>query len=326
MTDLIPSAGTRRYDVLVIGAGIVGLATAEAIQRVRPDLSMAILEKEVDVGMHQTGRNSGVIHAGLYYEPGSLKAALSVAGGPRLFEFCEANNIPTTQTGKVVVATDRAQVPRLDELERRARANGVDIRRMGSAELSEREPHARGVDALWVPFTGAVDFGTVAAVLADQLRAGGAEILTRFRVRQATRVGTDWVLSGSRSPISGRVVINCAGLHVDRVARLFGVDPGLRILPFRGEYYSLNSEAANLIRAISIQFPTRTFLTSESTSPGRSRGLWRWVRTRFGPGGERLTRESQVDQPTRSRRSVTAASGCWPDGTGVSALLSSGGR
>ena len=247
MTDLIPSAGTRRYDVLVIGAGIVGLATAEAIQRVRPDLSMAILEKEVDVGLHQTGRNSGVIHAGLYYEPGSLKAALSVAGGPRLFEFCEANNIPTTQTGKVVVATDRAQVPRLDELERRARANGVDIRRMGSAELSEREPHARGVDALWVPFTGAVDFGTVAAVLADQLRAGGAEILTRFRVRQATRVGTDWVLSGSRSPISGRVVINCAGLHVDRVARLFGVDPGLRILPFRGEYYSLNSEAANLI-------------------------------------------------------------------------------
>jgi L-2-hydroxyglutarate oxidase len=221
MTESLTSS---RYDVAVIGAGIIGLATADAIRRFRPELSIVVLEKEDAVAQHQTGRNSGVIHAGLYYAPGSLKAQMSVEGGRRLFEFCAEHEIPTTQTGEVVLAVDAGEIPALDELERRADANGVKAERIGPGGIRDREPNAAGIDGLWIPFTGSVDFALVARVFVDQLRSHGAELKMGF------------------------VVVNCAGLQVDRVARLLGFDPQLKILPFRGEYYGLSESASSLIQ------------------------------------------------------------------------------
>ncbi len=289
MTELIPSAATTSRDVVVIGAGIVGLATADAIRRLRPELSITVLEKESAIARHQTGRNSGVIHAGLYYAPGSLKAELSVRGGPRLFEFCEANDIPTTRTGKVVIATDSSQIPALDELERRAAANGVEVERIGGSDLAEREPHARGIDGLWVPFTGAVDFGAVSAVFADKLRLHGADVRTGFDVRAARRDGTEWILSGKAGEVSARLVVNCGGLHVDRIARLFDVEPGLKILPFRGEYFSLTPEASAMIRGHLYPVPdprfphlgvhfTRSVTGSVEVGPN---AVWAWGREAY---------------------------------------------
>ena len=238
---------TERADVMVIGAGIVGLAAAHAIQQSRPDVSIVVVDKEPAIASHQSGRNSGVIHAGLYYAPGSLKARLSVGGGPRLLEFCAANDVATTQTGKIVLATDQNQIPALDELERRASKNGVITERIGPAGIRDREPNATGVEALWVPSTGAVDFRLVANAIADILIGGGASILTGFEVRRAAGSSNERVVSGPGGDVRSRVVLNCAGLHVDRVARLFGVDPGLKILPFRGEYHRLTPEGADLI-------------------------------------------------------------------------------
>lgn len=234
--------------VAVIGAGIVGLATARAIQQRRPDLSLAVFEKEDEPARHQSGRNSGVIHAGLYYRPGSLKARLARSGAEALFAYCRERGIPTTQTGKVVVATRPERIPALDELERRAAANGVHSERLGPAGITEHEPHATGVEALWVRDTGAVDFRAVAGHLADEVVGAGASIhfgspLTWSESGAATRR-----IGGDSWEAEARVVVNCAGLQVDRVARLLGGDPGVRIIPFRGEYYRLDGGGGDLVR------------------------------------------------------------------------------
>ena len=236
-----------RFDVAVIGAGIVGLATADAVRRLRPDLSICVVEKETEIAQHQTGRNSGVIHAGLYYSPGSLKAQLGVEGGKRLFAFCEENEIPTTQIGKVVLAVDSDQLPALDELDRRATDNDVVSERIGPAGIKEHEPNAAGIEGLWIPFTGAVDFSQVARVFLDQLISHGATIKLGFEVDDARTTDAGRVLVGGDAEIHARIVVNCAGLYVDRVARLLGFDPQLKILPFRGEYYGLSDAASSLI-------------------------------------------------------------------------------
>jgi len=236
------------HDVAVVGAGIVGLATAHALVRARPGLRIVVVEKEGGPAQHQSGRNSGVIHAGLYYTPGSLKAQLTHDGARRMIEFCAQNEIPTTQTGKLVVATDREQVPALNELERRAMANGVASERVGPAGIREHEPHAAGIDALWVPFTGAVDFSVVAARLAGLLHDDGVRIAYDFPVARASQNNGYRTLEGDGGEVSAKVVVNCAGLHVDRVAQVLGLDPGLRILPFRGEYYGLSETAADMVR------------------------------------------------------------------------------
>ena len=240
---------TERVDVAVVGAGIVGLATARAIRAARPATSIAVLEKEPEVAAHQTGRNSGVIHAGLYYEPGSLKARLCVEGGPRLVRYCAERGIPTARTGKVVVATTPAQIPALDELERRARANRVECTRIGRAGIREREPHAAGIDGLWVPVTASVDFGDVARAFAAELSAEGVALRTGWEVREARppREGRR-VLETSGGALEASVVVTCAGLHVDRVARALGCEPDVRVLPFRGEYWSLTPAAAKRVR------------------------------------------------------------------------------
>ena len=273
-----------------MGGGIVGLATAHALERLRPDLRIALLEKEPAVGRHQTGRNSGVIHAGLYYAPGSLKSELCVNGGPRLRAFCRERGIPMTQTGKIVVATSRDQIPALDELEHRARANGVAFERTGPRGIADHEPYAAGVEALWIPFTGAVCFADVARAFAAELVRAGHTVRTEFEVVGAHREDGGTRLLGTSGDVSARMVVNCAGLHVDRVMRLLGGEPDCAILPFRGEYWGLGESAARRVRGHIYPVPdarlphlgvhfTRAVHGDVELGPN---AVWAWGREAYG--------------------------------------------
>lgn len=234
----------------IVGGGIIGLATGHALMRRLPGVRLVVLEKEPRVGEHQTGHNSGVLHSGLYYAPGSLKADLCVRGAEQMVEFCRAHGVPWDRNGKLVVATRREELPRLDELERRGTANGVvGMRRIGPAEIREIEPHATGLEALHVPTTGTVDFGRVAGALARRLSEGGADVLTSAGVRGvANETGGVRLLHDAGESVA-RVVVNCAGLHSDRLAQMMGVRPPVRIVPFRGEYLTLRPEAQHTVRS-----------------------------------------------------------------------------
>ena len=245
------------YDVVVVGGGIVGLATARALVLER---RVAVLEAEDRIAAHQTGHNSGVIHSGLYYRPGSLKAQNCVAGREALYRFCDEHGVRAERCGKLVVATSEAELPALDELERRGHANGLSgIRRLRAEEIREREPHAAGIAALAVEETGVVDFRAVAQALADEVRSRGGIIHTGARVLRCRRDGGELVLETAAGEIRARFLVNCAGLHSDRVARLCGVDPGLRIIPFRGEYYELIEERRFLVRNLIYPVPDPRF-------------------------------------------------------------------
>ncbi|MCB9897008.1 MAG: L-2-hydroxyglutarate oxidase [Planctomycetes bacterium] len=247
---------SRRVDLVVVGAGVVGLATARALHARRPEASLLVLEAEGAVGRHQTGHNSGVVHAGLYYEPGSLKARLCRAGRAALLELCAARDVPHEVCGKLVVACDDVEHARLDALEARGRANGlVGLERLDARQLGEREPHVRGVAALFVPETGIVDFGAVARALADELRTAGVEVRTDAALlglagadgAAGTRPGP-LRLATTAGEIEAGFVVACAGLQADRVARGLGADPGATIVPFRGEYKRLVPARRGLVR------------------------------------------------------------------------------
>ncbi len=243
------------YDVAIIGGGIVGLATAMALLRAgRCDL--VVLEAEDRLAAHQSGRNSGVIHSGLYYRPGSLKARLCVEGREALYRFCRERRIPHERCGKVVVAANAQEAERLDALEERGRANGLEgLKRLGPEQLREHEPHASGVAGLFVPQTGIVDFATVTRAFAEVVRESGGEILTRACVRVVTRQREELVLQTQRGEIRCRTFVNCAGLQSDRVARLCGVAPDCRIIPIRGEYFRLAPRGAALVRNLIYPMP-----------------------------------------------------------------------
>ena len=236
------------YDVAIVGGGIIGLATARALTRLHPEAQLIVVEKELEVGTHQTGHNSGVIHSGVYYRPGSLKARLCVEGAAQLVSFCREHGIAHAQGGKVVVATNAAQLPALEELERRGRANGLDgLRRLRGDELRRIEPHVAGTDGLYVPTTGTVDFGEVARTIARQLAESGVVIRTSFEV-QSLHIDTRQVeLASSDDAVLARGIVNCAGLYSDRIAAKAGVEPPVRIVPFRGEYYELTGSSAELV-------------------------------------------------------------------------------
>jgi len=241
------------YDVAVIGAGIIGLATARAVADRHPGTSVAVLDKEPEVGAHQTGHNSGVLHSGLYYRPGSLKARLCAQGRRSMVALCEREGLPFVRCGKLVVATRPSEAAALDELERRAAANGLtDVRRLDAGGMASVEPNARGVAALHVPETGIVDFGAVAGYLARSL-AGG--VLIGHRVEAIRMSGSHVDIGTSAGVIRTRVLVNCAGLQSDRVAEMTGIEPPLRIVPFRGQYYTLGTEAAGLVRALLYPVP-----------------------------------------------------------------------
>ena len=253
------SLSPHRHDVAIIGGGIVGMATAMALAE-RPRLSLIVLEAEARLAAHQTGHNSGVIHSGLYYKPGSLKARNCVEGRGALYRFCAEHGIAHERCGKLVVATHAGELPALDELERRGRANGLTgLRRLAAEEIREHEPHAAGIAGLLVPETGIVDYAAVTEAFAARVRAAGGAIETGARVRRVRRMADALVLETSRGAGECRGLGNCAGLHSDRVARRCGVEPGLAIVPFRGEYYELVPERAHLVRNLIYPVPDPRF-------------------------------------------------------------------
>jgi len=246
------------FDVAVIGGGIVGLATAMAL--LKSPRRVVVIEKEETVAAHQTGHNSGVIHSGLYYKPGSLKATLCMRGRLALERFCEERGIAWERCGKIVVATSREQVPQLDELERRGRANGLaGMRRIGADEIREREPHAAGIAALHVPETGIVDYKAVARAYADVVRERGGEVRTGARVVAVRDASGERVIETTRGEVRAKTLVSCAGLHSDRIAKMCGVEPGVRIVPFRGEYYELVDGRASLVRDLIYPVPNPEF-------------------------------------------------------------------
>ncbi|HEY7107117.1 MAG TPA: L-2-hydroxyglutarate oxidase [Acidimicrobiia bacterium] len=243
------------HDVVVVGGGVVGLATARAIVEARPGATVALLEKESRVARHQTGRNSGVLHSGLYYRPGSQKARLCVEGRLAMERFCTEHGVPFDRCGKVVVATSADELPRLDELERRGAANGVRAERVGPERLHELEPHVGGIAALHVPETGVVDFGRVAEALASDIVAAGVEMRLGHEVTGVAEGGGTITVETDRTPLTARVLVNCAGLQSDVVAAADGVPDDVRIVPFRGEYHSLVPRAAALVRHLVYPVP-----------------------------------------------------------------------
>ena len=247
--------GAEHYDVAVIGGGIVGLATAEALSR-EDGLAVVLLEAEGRLAAHQTGHNSGVIHAGLYYRPGSHKAENCALGRAALYRFCAEQSIPHDRCGKIVVATSEAELPALDELERRGRANGLQgLRRLAGDEIREYEPAAAGIAGLLVPDTGIVDYTSVAATLGDLIVARGSALRLGTRLMACHRDPAHLILATSTGEVRARFLIGCAGLQCDRVARLCGVDPGICIVPFRGEYYELIPERRSLVRNLIYPVP-----------------------------------------------------------------------
>ncbi len=250
------------YDVAVIGAGIVGLAVARSLAERLRGVDLCVIEKESRVGCHQTSHNSGVLHSGLYYPPGSLKADLCVKGRLLMTEFCEAEGIPLRRCGKVVAAADAAEISRLEELRRRALANGLDgVRLLRSGELREIEPHAAAKAGLYVPDTSVVDFRAAAERLAAAL-AGDLFRNSPLESVKAWKSGSQVHLTAGGKSVSARLLVNCAGLHSDRVARLAGLAPPVQIVPFRGEYYRLSDRAAPLVKALiyPVADPTFPFL------------------------------------------------------------------
>lgn len=244
------------WDVVVAGGGIVGLATADALAGL--GARVLVLEAEQALAAHQTGHNSGVIHSGVYYKPGSLKARTCAAGREDLYAFCAEAGVPTRRCGKLVVATREAELPALAVLEERGRANGLQgLTRLDRADISRLDPAVAGLAGLWVAETGVVNFGAVAHALAARIKTRGGVVRTGVRVVRISSVAHDvhvgTVPNGER--VVARVLVNCAGLQSDRVARLAGVDPGMAIIPFRGEYYMLRPERAGLVRQLVYPVP-----------------------------------------------------------------------
>ncbi len=250
----------QRYDVCVIGAGLVGLSVARALSRALTGLSVLVVDKEDHVAAHQSSHNSGVVHSGLYYKPGSLKAELCVAGRDDVYDICEAAAVPVRRTGKLVIATRPDEIAALDELERRGRANGLaGLVRLGPEGIREIEPNAVGIDALHVPDAGIADFPGLARHFAGELTAAGCEVALGRSVSQIDLLPSGVKVIAGDSSITARALVNCAGLQSDRVAHLAGVSSNVRIVPFRGEYYQVGGVSAELVRNLIYPVPDPRF-------------------------------------------------------------------
>jgi L-2-hydroxyglutarate oxidase len=250
----------RSYDAVVVGAGIIGLAVARELLRRHPRLRLAVLDKEPAIGQHQTGHNSGVVHSGIYYAPGSLKARLCVEGARDLYAYCEEKGILAERCGKVIVASEESELPRLEVLYQRGLANGVEgVEVIGPERLREIEPHCVGVKALWSPNTGIVDFGKIAAAYAQDVRCAGGEVLPSHGVFGIAERPDAVTLETMGGQVEARHVVACAGLYADRVARLSGGPPEPRIVPFRGDYWVLRPDRRYLARNLIYPVPDPAF-------------------------------------------------------------------
>jgi (S)-2-hydroxyglutarate dehydrogenase len=248
-----------RSDLVVVGAGIVGLATAAKLLEASPGTSVTVIEKEHCLAAHQTGRNSGVIHSGIYYQPGSAKARTCRTGRAELLRFCAEHGIAHEVCGKVIVAVDDAELPALARLEDRAAANGITTERLDRAGLAEREPHTRGVAALLVADAGIVDFVQMCEALVGSIRSAGGSVVPGAAVTAMAELGDEVRIETTAGPIRARAAVNCAGLHSDRVAAAAGAPGEARILPFRGEYYELRPQARHLVRHLVYPVPDPRF-------------------------------------------------------------------
>jgi L-2-hydroxyglutarate oxidase len=250
----------RSYDVVIIGAGIVGLAVSRELLSRYPRLRLAVLDKEPSVGQHQTGHNSGVLHSGIYYAPGSLKARLCVQGQRELYAYCEQKGIPTDRCGKVIVAVDQSELPRLENLLQRGQANGVEgLEMIGPERLRELEPHCVGIKALYSPNTGIVDFSRVNRAYAGDIQAAGGDVLPGFGVHAMSEGPRGVALQTAAGEVEAQHVVACAGLHSDRVARLTGAPRDPRIVPFRGDYWVLRPDRRDLARNLIYPVPDPSF-------------------------------------------------------------------
>jgi len=250
---------SRYFDLVVVGGGLVGLATAYQFLRRFPGAGVVVLEKEQDVCLHQSGRNSGVIHSGIYYKPGSLKAKNCLRGKKLLEDFCVEHQLPWKRTGKVIVATSEEEIPRLNTICERGLANGVSVERISVDQLRDMEPAVSGVAALYVPNTGVVDFKAVALKLRELIVSMGGAVLCSTEVKAVESGADPLVIETSAGDIQARRLVNCAGLYSDKILELCGVKAEVRIVPFRGEYYFLSEAAAPLCRTLIYPVPNPDF-------------------------------------------------------------------
>ncbi len=247
------------YDIAIIGGGIVGTATALSILKEK-NVNLLLLESESSLAAHQTGNNSGVIHSGLYYKPDSLKALNCTTGRDMMYSFCEEHNLQFDRCGKVVIATNKEEIPALNMLEERGKANGLTgIKRLSTSGIKGYEPHAYGIDGLFIPQTAIVDYVAVTNKYAELIREKGGEIKTNSKLVAVKRDGKDLILFTVQDEYKTKFVVNCSGLQSDRIAKLFSVDPKLQIIPFRGEYFQLKKEKQYLVKNLIYPVPDPQF-------------------------------------------------------------------
>lgn len=250
----------KTYDILIVGGGIVGLATAYQLLKRRPGLQIAILEKENRVAQHQSSRNSGVLHSGIYYRPGSLRARNCLRGYALMLDFCREHGLPFDVCGKIIVAAEEKERGQLEQIYQRGLANGLHgLRKIGPGEAREIEPHVRAVEALWVPQAGITDYGLVAEKYAELIQGAGAGIFTGREVRRVNHEPGNIIVETSAETYHTSLLVTCAGLYSDKIARLSGEEPGVHILPFRGEYYELKPERQHLVRNLIYPVPNPNF-------------------------------------------------------------------
>ncbi len=249
-----------QFDTLIIGGGIIGLATAYKLLEKEPNLKVGVIEKEDHIANHQTGHNSGVIHSGVYYKPGSLKAENCTKGYRMLVDFCEAESLPYELCGKVIVATEEWELPILEKIFNRGKENGLqNLQYLGPDEIREKEPHARGIQGIWVPQTGIVDYKKVAERLAAKITEKNGTLLTGESVQDVKNAFNQVTVTTPENQYSAKLLINCAGLYADKIARMTHPDIGYRIIPFRGEYYNLAPEAQHLVKNLIYPVPDPNF-------------------------------------------------------------------
>ncbi len=247
------------YDYVIIGGGIVGLSTAFALIQKNHHASIMVVEKEEELSAHQTGRNSGVIHSGVYYKPGSLKARMAMQGRNSMVEFCQTHDVPHEVCGKVLVATEQEEVPRLEALYDRVQENGLNVTRIGREELQEIEPYANGIEGLRVPSTGIVNYKRVSVKIAELLRQAGVEFSFGSAVKTIDEGAGEVTIETGERTLKSRFLINCAGLHSDRLVRMAGIHTDLQIVPFRGEYFKLTEEKNHLVKGLIYPIPNPDF-------------------------------------------------------------------
>jgi L-2-hydroxyglutarate oxidase len=316
------------FDVTIVGGGIVGLATACRLLEAKPNLKLLLLEKESKLAAHQTGNNSGVLHSGLYYKPGSAKAQCAVEGLQQMLAFCRTHGIAHEQCGKIVVATSADELPRLEGLRERGNANGLQgLRKLTPEQIREIEPHAGGLAALHVPQEGIVDYPAVCEKLGQLIRQASGEIRLHTRLQHARRQSSAWTLQTSAGEFESKFVITCGGLHADRLVHAAGQNPSAKIVPFRGEYYTIKKERQFLVR--NLIYPVAREGYNWTTINPRDLaeslcfpGLWRFLAKYPSMCGYEIRRSFSKAEFTRSLQKLVPeirASDLAPGGAGVRA-------